>query len=238
MLTGIVTFPFYLTTLGPFLAISIGLIITGWLTMFWIQYGGLMGGTTARILGLPPMLAGTITLGYTASCCLIIMEETSLGWNAPEISPDFDWKEWVWNLLHLGALGIQACVVGAAVQAVSFSATPWPMVVGTLAAFPFVLLGALSAEGAWVPLMIVTVLRSVLLVWWAWDLFFLETSALIAVLTNLTLSGLRGLSPWLTPIYAGPLLAFLILIYARLIGRLAGCIRGATDALTEGDEHA
>jgi hypothetical protein len=47
---------------------------------------------------------------------------------------------------------------------------------------------------------------------------------------------LAGQGPWLVPLYAAPLLATIILIYARLIGRLAGCISAATSKLSEGDD--
>lgn len=235
MLTGIWAFPFYLNTLGAWMAISAGLIISGWLTMFWIRYGALFA-ETVFYLGLPALTATGLTLGYAASCCLMIVEETSYGWDTFEISPGIDWKQWVWNLTHIAFLAIQAGIVGAAVQAVSFADTWWPSVLGTLAAFPLVLLGALAAEGAWVPLAFASVLQSVPLVRWAWAAFFLETTPLLVGWTLLTQAGLAGPSPWLTPVYAGPLLAAVILIYARLIGRLAGCIRVATESLNEGDD--
>jgi len=235
MLSGVLTFPFYLNVLGHWIIISLGLMVTGWLTMFWVQYGDVMGGTTARLLGLPALLTATLTLGYAASCCLVVIEETSYGWETFEISPGIDWKEWVWSLLHLGALALQAGIVGAVVQAVSSSDSLLPAACGTLAALPLVLLGAFAADGAWAPLAIVTVLRSVRQVWWAWGLFFLETTPLCAAWTYLTVAGLAGGSPWLMPTYSAPLLAAVILIYARLVGRLAGCIRLAAESLTEGD---
>jgi hypothetical protein len=41
----------------------------------------------------------------------------------------------------------------------------------------------------------------------------------------------------LTPLYTAPLLAIIILIYARLIGKLAGCISASTKkTASEGDD--
>jgi len=230
MFAGIAVFPFYLTTLGSVLGIAVGLTITGWLLMFWIQYGAVMGGTTARLLGLPPLATGALTLGYAASYCLIVIEETSYGADAVETWPDFNCKEWLWNLFHVTALGAQAALAGAAVQFLGGSNSMFSMLVGALAALPFVLLGALAAEGAWVPTALGSVLRSVASAWWAWGLFFLETTPLIVLWIYVTQAGLSGPSPWATPLYSGPLLSLVIVLYARILGRLAGCIRVASES--------
>ncbi len=228
MLSGIFTFPFYLNTLETLTFITVGLMATGWLLMFWIAYGAVGGGTTARLLGLPPCAAGLLTLGYTASCCLSIIENTSYGWDSIDIQSGLEWKEWVWSFAHLAALGLQACMIGGLVQWLSGAGSSTPFLLVTFVVFPFVLLGALAADGAWAPLAIVSVLRNLPRVWGAWVLFYLETAPLAMVWTALTVDGLRGPSPWLTPLYSAPLLAFTILIYARLVGRLAGCMTAAT----------
>jgi hypothetical protein len=110
--------------------------------------------------------------------------------------------------------------------------------VGTFLAFPLVLLGALASDEAWVPLAIKTVLWSFAPLWWAWVLFYVETAVMAWAWTWLTLAGLRE-EPWLTPLYAAPLLAAILLIDARLAGRLAGCIVRETSKINdEGDDDA
>lgn len=233
MLSGIATFPFYLTTLGTWMATAFGLMVTGWLLMFWLAHGADMGMMSARLLGLPPLLSGTLTLAYAFTCCLMIIQDTSHGVDAVDIRVGFAVKEWVWNLFHMIALGLQAGLVGFVVQKLGFSETWWPGILGTLAAFPFVVLGALAAEGAWAPLALPLVLRSLGRTWWAWGLFYAETTPLIVGWILLTAAGVHGYSPWSTPAYAGPLLATIILIYARLLGRLAGCIAAADTPTAE-----
>ena len=239
MFSGILTFPFYLNSLGPLVFISLGLMVGAWLLMFWIEYGPIMGAASAWYLGLPTCLVGILTLGYAASCSLIIIEQTYNGMDTIELSaPGIDWKEWIWNFAHIAVLALQAAIVGYVAQRVISSNSSLPMAVGTFAAFPLVLLGALVADGAWVPLAIVKVLLSLVQVWWAWGIFYLATGAMAAGWTILTKSGLVGPNPWLTPLYAAPLLAIIILIYARLIGRLAVCIAAATTRhLTQGEDH-
>jgi hypothetical protein len=236
MISGNLTFPFYFNALSVLLLVSLGLVITGWLVMFWIEYGAVLGGTSARLLGLPPVAVGLLTLGYAAACCFIIIESTANGWDTFPISPGFDWREYAWHFFHIGVLALQAGFAGAAAQFACDSNTALPLAVGTLVAFPFVLLGSLAAQYAWVPLAIGTVLRSVIHVPLAWLLFYVQTSVLIWVMTLLTLAGLESESPWLTPTYAAPLLAFVIVFYARLIGRLAGCIAAKMDTLTPEDD--
>ncbi|MGD0517465.1 MAG: hypothetical protein ABSA26_08025 [Thermoguttaceae bacterium] len=182
------------------------------------------------------LAAGILAIGYTASCYFSIIESTSNGWDTFEISPGTEWKEWTWSFLHITALVSQAGIVGYAMQLVCSSDSWLPMAAGTLAVFPPVLLGALAADGAWAPLAIGKILQSFFQVGWAWCLFYLETTPLIVGWTLLVKTGLAGQGPWLTPLYAAPLLAVIILIYARLIGRLAGCISAATKLSNEGDD--
>jgi hypothetical protein len=237
MLSGIFIFPFYLCVLSSWMFISLGLILFGWLFMFWIEYGAIGGGSTVYYLGLPTFTTGILTLGYAASCSFSIIEGTSNGWDSCEISTGIDWKEWFWSFLHIAALLAQAGMVGYALELVCNTDSWLPMGVGTVAVFPLVLLGALAADGAWVPLAIGKTLQSLFLASWAWGLFYLETTPLIAGWAWLVQTQIHGREPWLTPLYAGPLLATIILIYARLVGRLAGCISTATTKfLDEGDD--
>ncbi|MGA2796213.1 MAG: hypothetical protein ABSE63_01410 [Thermoguttaceae bacterium] len=236
MLSGIFLYPFYLSTLGSWMFISAGLMVFGWLLMFWIEYGA-MDTSTAYYLGLPTCTAGVLAFGYAASCLFSIIEGTSNGWDSFEVSPGIEWKEWIWSFLHISALLAQAGVVGYALELVCSTDSWLPMAVGTLAVFPLVLLGALAADGAWAPLAIGKTLQSLFLAGWAWGLFYLETTPMIAGWTWLVKTQLAGQGAWLAPLYAGPLLATIILIYARLIGRLAGCISAATaKLLDEGDD--
>jgi hypothetical protein len=236
MLSGVFTFPFYLNTLGAWTYTSLGLMTAGWLLLFWLGPGMVLGLLSARLIGVPTCAAAVLTFGYAATCCLTIMEATSNGYDSIEISPGMDWKEWIWNYAHMAALVLEAALVGVVVRVV-FPDESWLLpVAGTLAAFPLVLLGALAADGAWAPLAIGAVLRSVVWLPLEWGLFYVQTTGLAVVWLLVTAVGL-GESPWVVPLYSGPFLAALILIYARLIGRLAGCIAAETlRHQTQGDD--
>jgi hypothetical protein len=67
---------------------------------------------------------------------------------------------------------------------------------------------------------------------WAWGLFYLQTGAMVGLWYFLVAAGLQR-APWLVPLYAAPLLAAAILIYARLAGCIAAEISHSS---TEGDD--
>lgn len=229
MVQGVFTFPWYLQTLAAWMGISFGLIVFGELLMFLWGPGARMGLMGVRLFGPPAALAGVLAFSYAAACFLNVIEETSYGWNVIETWPEMNWKEWVWSLAYVIGLASQAALVGIPLRLIP-GLHPWlPVAVGTLAAFPLVLLGALAADSAWVPLSILTVLRSLKTHWRAWCFFYLVTGAMAAgwwILTTVHLSRLR----WWVPVYSGPLLATVLLIYARLLGRLALGIAKATES--------
>jgi hypothetical protein len=228
MLTGVFLFPFQLKTLEVLIFSTIGLLLGGWLLMFWIAYGAIGGTTTVYYIGVPTCATIITTLGYVATCGMKIIEATSENDESFEIAIGFEWKEWIWNFAHILALVLQAGMVGAVVK-VLVPVHPWlPMIAATYVVFPIVLLGAMAADGAWMPIAIGSVLRSLISVGWAWALFYLETTVPIVVWCLLLIAGLSSYSPWLTPLYAAPLLAIYFLFYARLLGRLASCISEAS----------
>jgi hypothetical protein len=239
MVTGIFTFPWRLSVLAAWMLISLGVMFTGWLVMLWFGPGAqVLGGMSTRVFGLPACLMGILSFGYAATCSLTIMEGTSNGWDRIEVAPSIEWREWIWNFGRFAVLLVQAALIGQVFHWLDGSNSFLPFAVGTFLAFPLVLLGALASDEAWVPLAIKTVLWSFAPLWWAWVLFYVETAVMAWAWTWLTLAGLRE-EPWLTPLYAAPLLAAILLIDARLAGRLAGCIVRETSKINdEGDDDA
>ena len=242
MLSGILSFSFVLNVMGPWMFTSLGLVVTGWLTMFWIVYGAIGGGMVATRIGMLVCGAALATLSYAFSCSLNIMEDTSNGADTFEVPIVIEWREWIWNFGRIAVLALQAGLFGQAVQWIvgPGSSLSLPFAIGTLAAFPFVLLGALAADGAWAPLAIMTVVRSAPRLWWAWGIFYLETIPAAVGWAWLTAAGLASDTAWQTPLYSAPLLAAIIFIYARLIGRIAECIAWSTaepENEREEDDH-
>jgi hypothetical protein len=123
-----------------------------------------------------------------------------------------------------------AAAIGYIIQLLSFTGL---QVIGPLVAFfvlPVMMLSAVYNNSPLMPLAM-PVIRSFGTVWWAWCLFYLETGILLLFWLGLVMVGLVLRQPYMMVLYAAPLLAALVLVYARLLGRLAWCA-----SLAEEDE--
>ena len=63
MLSGILLFPFYLKSLEVLVFTTFGLMVSGWLLMFWIAYGAFGGPQPPIILGV-----GVCCSAYAHAC--------------------------------------------------------------------------------------------------------------------------------------------------------------------------
>lgn len=226
MVAGVFNFPWYTHTLASWVLTSLGLIGTFYFLAVWLA-GESVGMVAVRTMAPPTVAFGILTLGYAYTCGQAIIEGTAAGWDAVDIEIDLDWKAWVFQYGYVTVLMLQAAIVGLFVKTVTFSPW-WVMFVATFLAFPPVLLGSLTADGAWVPTGILPVLRSMPKRWLTWTVFYVETAVLGVIWLFATLVGLV-FCPWLVPLFSGPLLATYLLIYARLVGRLALCLAKEID---------
>lgn len=223
MIDGTLIFPFYPCALAAWTIITIGMVVSCYMLLILWGPAAQLGGLGLRAWGPPTFGATLMTLAYACTACLNVIEGTSYGHDSVECEPDLNWKEWFYSFAYVAFLLMQAGAVGMAVKVATLSEPWWPMAAVTWALLPWVLLGSLAAEGAWVPLAIGDVVRSFPALKWQWGLFYLQTTAIALVWVVLTVVGLR-LAPWLMPLYSAPILAAGLLIYARLVGRLAWCI--------------
>jgi len=223
MFSGVFTFPWRLQTLGCWMGISFGLIVTGYL--FGVLFGpaARVGIMAVRAIFPAACAAQLLALSYAAVCLLKVIEETSYGVDRVDCSVDMGWKEWSYSYAYLLFQIILAATVGYGLKLITFSDSWLPMIIGTFLALPIILLSSLAANAAWLPLSPAPVLRSFGPLWRQWGLFYIYTGGLYVAWELLTLAGLRQ-SPWLVPLYSGPMMAAAMLIYARLLGRLAWLI--------------
>jgi hypothetical protein len=116
------------------------------------------------------------------------------------------------------------------VQLLSFVRLPIPVIgiAVTFFVFPVVMLSVLQANSLAVPVTL-PVLKSFVTVWWAWCLFYLETGIIFLMWIGVTVAAVIT-QPYVAVLISAPLLGAIILIYARLLGRLAWCA-----SLAEGD---
>jgi hypothetical protein len=85
--------------------------------------------------------------------------------------------------------------------------------------YPICLLSSMEANSPWLPLT-KPILHSVVTLWWGWLVFYALAAAVLGGWLALIVVG-SWLQPFLAGLLGGPVLAAAILIYARLLGRLA-----------------
>ncbi len=228
MLEGTLIFPWYPCALLPWVVITAGMVFSGYLLMVLWGPAAKLGGIGLRAMGPPAYVATLMTLAYACTCAIKVIEETSHGLDSVECEPDLNWKEWFYSFAYIACLLLQAGAVGMLVRAASLTDSWLPMSITTLVLFPWFLLGGLAADGAWVPLAVRHVMRTFPALAVQWGFFYLQTGAIALVWTLVTVGGLAT-APWLVPLYSGPILAAGVLVYARLVGRMAWCIANELD---------
>ena len=225
-LTGIFTFPFYLTsvvrwfTLSASGAMILALAVSGTITA--------MQGSMASIVGVFMIAAaaiiGILWLAAAAACLLTILQETAHGVDAIENWPDAMFLDWMFQGFFLVTSTVASMMPGLAI-AWALGATGLAkgalLAVSSFALFPIVLLSMLEADSPimpWSPPILASLFRR----WWTWAIFYLETALLLVVTDSLAywVMSFGRLSVGLIMV---PVEMAGIFIYFRLLGRLALC---------------
>jgi LSD1 subclass zinc finger protein len=171
---------------------------------------------------LPAIWIAIFTLAYSADCFLCVVESTAHGMDRIESWPEGGWKEWAPKLLYVAWAGAVPILVSAGIaRAAEIGGVPfWPVMLGLLyLMYPVALLSALEANSIWVPIT-GPIFSSLFLLCWGWFLFYVLTGLLAAAVLAVLYYGLSRFDV-VAVMPVGPLLAASILIYARLLGRLA-----------------
>jgi len=190
-----------------------------------------MNAVMLGFFGLPGFWIGFWTTSYAAACSLPIVIETSAGADEIDGWPEPQWRDWAADLYYFLYLTSIVCVV-AWLAGLSLSvpfgfspATQWTLTLFLAVSLaPIVLLSSLEASSFWVPFS-PNILRSLRQQRQSWLGFYgvylsFTSTVLTAMLIAVRYADLAS------AIVTGPLLATLIMIDARLIGRLGWRILG------------
>ncbi|MCR4410839.1 MAG: hypothetical protein NUV77_00265 [Thermoguttaceae bacterium] len=219
LVSGVFNFPWRLDTFGPWGLMSMGLSLAflGVVFCIWLVDIGLT--IAARCFAAPVFCVAYLTVTYASQSMLVILQETAAGNDKIDEWPSGDWREWFWSLRFVGGAAIVAALLAAAVNWVTLRVSWWPGIVVAFVAYPFVLLSSLETASPLVPLSR-PVARSLKTVWWGWLALYATSGLMVGALALAVVSSFPW-SPFATAALAGPPLAAILMIYARLLGRLA-----------------
>jgi hypothetical protein len=217
--SGVFSFPFYLTTLPVWVLVSFGLTLAGLgvVLIIWLADQGL---TLAVRCFIGPVCLVTLgAVSYASTCFLSALQTTAEGYDTVSEWYPADWREWLWSNRYTLAMFVLAALIAWPIK----SATQSWLLAGVLVflLYPILLLSALESGTPLQPYSAV-VLRSLGQVWWAWVLFYLETAAMLGVWTGMV-AWQFAFNPFVTMLIGMPVLGANVLIYARLLGRLVWC---------------
>ncbi len=230
--SGVFLFPWQGLNLTRWAVMAVGLAIAGSLAIGALDLLGLLGGHTSgrAMLGLPLVLVAVAmlltSLAYSAACFLSAVQDTADGFDRVQEESMPELGQWIFTLASIALLWSLAGALGYPFSYIE-EIGPLGVLVCGVVFFPVLLLSAMESDSFIVPYSS-AVLRTLVRFWWGWLLFYLITTPLM--LAWLVLSGL-GLAkaPYLVSLASGPALATIMLLYARLLGRVAWKASGMPD---------
>jgi len=233
--SGVFSFPFYPDVWPRWVLLSMGASVG----LFCVAAAVAMSSRPVAGVGNAPAFVGGMMLFGIAvivwllcvvpmsAACLAIIEDTSEGNDAIETWPDPMFLDWMLDsFFFLNSLVVSTLTgLGAAKLLEAAGLPAWPaLTITVLVLFPILLLSVVEGGSA-LKLFSPPIWRSLLRAWWAWATFYLETAALLAAVGWLTTAMMRAAGLFGVAMAATVLIAA-VLIYCRLLGRLAWVCRG------------
>lgn len=224
------TFPWRGGALRCWIMMSVGLWLCGLMLSVILPAVGVVGDhipepmlvVGAGFILLVFIWIAAMTWMFSSAAMMATIEETASGADRIESLPTLDWREWLFPALVLGFIFATTLAAGSGLDILlrsTVGAIPEAIAAAVFMLFPILLLSAMESDSVVAPLSL-PVLRSLFTYWWTWGMFFVLAGLLGAavVVPTYVLAdvGLRG-----ALIYAAPATAAAMLIYARLLGRLA-----------------
>lgn len=214
---GVLSFPFYLHTIGAtgICGIALSIVFLMVLIALWVAALDPFLTFALRLsIGWPIALS----LAYVSVCLLTVIEETSAGYDKILDWPTGDWREWLWSLFTTVGAFIPAAIFAAGIRWLLMVDSPLVTAVVLTAFHPIILLSMLDSGSPLNPWS-TSVLSTLVSHWWCWAILYGITGALLSLWVVVFLP-LFAAWPWRVAALAGPPLAAILFIYARLLGRI------------------
>lgn len=218
MISGIFTFPWYVSSLATWVLIVLGMTVAAVLLAFCYQLLNTMF-VAGRIIALPVGIIVTLAASYASANYLAVVQATSEGIDGIEDWPEGEYREWFWTLPYSLGMLAAAGVVGYFVNLVVWTQSWIPMVSVMLILYPVFQLSSLEAGSPMIPLS-----KPILATLWkyprGWAVFYAGSALPIAILLWIFCECFPR-QPYVTILVFAPLAAAVLLIYGRMLGRLA-----------------
>jgi hypothetical protein len=221
---GVFTFPWHPDVFLRWVFLSAGfaaagLLLTG--VLWCLTVGGPML-RAAYAFSFPMFWVSIWTLSYAAACSLVVVEQTANGNQEMGEWPEPQWTGWLLEMTHVLIPAIVAALIAWGVGLVLRLTTGWfwsPLAGTLFVLFPIFWMSSLECDALFLPFSR-PILWSLVRLWWAWLLFYAEAALLLLLGPGLLLYGVQP-DPFGAALGTAPVLAAVILIYSRLLGRLA-----------------
>jgi hypothetical protein len=222
--SGVFLYPWRPQSLLPWMVLSIGTALCEWsglLVLSGLASSSQPGALAAGAFGIVWLWLVILTGSYAAACLFAIMETTAYNFDAPYDWPDPDWRERFVHLLWMGwCFGLAAALVAppSAFLSDNLQGRALASAIGIGLLFPVFVLSTLETNS--LSPISTPIWRSLVSEFAAWISFYVLGGLLLAGAGWASVEVFRWLQ-WLSPLVLGPLWAATILIYSRLLGRLA-----------------
>jgi hypothetical protein len=221
--SGVFTYPWRPQAILPWVVLSIG--IAFW--TFWglLTLAGLLGGSRggavmAGFLGLGWIWLTILAGSYAAACVFAVTETTAYNFDAPYDWPEPDWKERFFHMLWLGwSLGLAIALVVTPASFIAEDLLQRLLIIAISTAFLFPIFVLSTLETNSLSPLSVPIWKSLFREAGAWITFYLLSGAILGGGGYASFEIYNQLG--LAVVILAPLWAAGVLIYARLLGRLA-----------------
>ena len=234
--SNVFTYPWQGVNLSRWTAMAFGLSMTGMAFLKTAELLGLLSGglTDAAIQGIllamMTIVLALSSLSFCAASSLAAIQDTADGYDEAQESSLPDWDQWVFTFVGMFTLWAGSAALGFPLSLLE-PIGPAASLISSVVLFPVLLLSAMEADSFFMPLSL-PVLGTLTRCWRAWGMFYLLTTAML-VGWIAALGWALPLAPYLTLLFNGPVVAAMMLVYSRLLGRVAWSAGGGAAHSTQ-----
>jgi hypothetical protein len=215
------TFPWQGPNIARWAIISVSLTICSGLMAVIVAQ--MMGGVGTASLGMPLLMMivaglGLLTLGFAAACFIAAVDDTADGQRDVQEATMPAWDQWIFSFFSLSFVWTTSGALGYPLVFVPGFGPP-AILVSSIVLFPILMLSALECDSFLLPIS-APIWRSIVRLPGTWLAFYLISTLVVGtwfVASGLLFPAAPGVVLLLSPMIA----AAVLLIYARLLGRLA-----------------